>query len=499
MTAPMTPYSTASSLFGNKPTWIPDELDQMRILSYQTYEQIYWNVPDTFKLTQRGTDDRPIYIPSARTIIDTTNRYTAPGFAVSLEPRIGTNSSDAQVAARLVFDDLFRREKFKTKFNGSKRYGLIRGDWFWHITADPSKPNGRRLSINDIDPASVFPITDPDDVDKITGVHIIDQFRSGSETYIKRLTYRKVPKPDGTNTITSEEGLFKPDKWQGPSDRPMKITKPLMNLPPEITALPVYHIKNFHEPQNPFGSSEIRGFERIMAALNQSMSDEELALALEGLGMYATDAPPPTDDDGNEMPWIFGPGMVVETPAGTNFSRVSGVGNVGPMQDHMNSLWNWLKQASSTPDIAIGTVDVSVAQSGIALALQLGPMLAKSGEKNDEILDTHDQMFYDILNGWYPAYEQTSFADTNVRSTVGDAIPIDRAARFTELNDMLDHKVIDTEYYRAEARKLGYDFPEDMGTRVATETAALSTASDPFSSRATGELDADESSVEVMT
>lgn len=488
MTAPLTPYSTASSLFGTKPSWIPGELDQQRILSYETYERIYWNVPDSFKLTWRGTEDKPIYIPTARTIVDTTNRYTAPGFGISIQPRMGTVAGDAQLAARIAFDDLFRRERFRSKFAGAKRYGLIRGDWIWHVTADPTKPNGRRISINDIDPASYFPITDDDDVDRVIGCHIIEQIRVGADTLIKRLTYRKVPKPDGTNTVTVEEGLFKTDKWGGPDARPVKIIRPVTELPPAITSLPVYHVKNFHEPQNPFGSSEIRGFERLMGAINQSISDEELALALEGLGMYATDADAPIDENGDEMPWMLGPGLVVEHGAGKKFTRVNGVGSVGPYQDHMGLMWRWLKEASSTPDIAIGSVDVTIAQSGIALALQMGPMLAKAGEKNELIVDIHDQMFYDLLNGWYPAYEQTVFADTDARATIGDAVPIDRAAKLAELDNMLDRKVIDTEYYRAEATKLGYVFPEDIGARVEEETQKLSAAADTFSTRTGAEL-----------
>lgn len=51
----LTPYSTARSLMGTLPTWM-DEYDAQRIMSYQVYEQIYKNVPETFKLVQC---DRP--------------------------------------------------------------------------------------------------------------------------------------------------------------------------------------------------------------------------------------------------------------------------------------------------------------------------------------------------------------------------------------------------------------------------------------------------------
>src|SRR3546814_3832626 len=39
-------------------------LDGQRVASYDAYESIYWNAPDTFKLVQRGTDADPIYVRS---------------------------------------------------------------------------------------------------------------------------------------------------------------------------------------------------------------------------------------------------------------------------------------------------------------------------------------------------------------------------------------------------------------------------------------------------
>lgn len=487
MVAVFTPYSTAVNLFGAKPSWIPDDLDQQRIQSYQLYEQIYWNVPDIFALTARGTNDKAIYIPTARTIVDTTNRYTAPQFSVVVQARDGSEViSQDMLAARLVLSDFMSRERFRSKFNGAKRYGLIRGDWIWHITANPLKELGKRISITALDPGMYFPITAEDDVDRVIGCHLIEQITDDNgDLAIRRLTYRKTE----TNTVTVEDGIFAVDAWMGPTDTPRTILRPITELPPTITALPVYHIKNFEEPGNPFGSSEIRGFERIMAAVNQSISDEDLALALEGIGMYATDAPPPTDPaTGKEVPWQLGPGRVVHTPGGSVFQRVDGVGSVAPFQDHIRLLTNMLREASSTPDIAIGSVDVKVASSGIALALQLEPMLAKSSEKNDLILGTHDQIFFDLLNGWYPAYEETTFENVKGACVVGDPVPVDRAARLGELNDMLDRGVIDTAFYRAEATKLGYTFPDNIGDTAEAEFSSRNSIADPLAIRADGEL-----------
>ena len=506
MTAPgvFTPYSTLQPFFpASKPSWIPDELDQERILSYQIYEQIYWNAPDTFKLVARGTEDKPIYIPSGRIIVEATNRFTAPGFGFAVLPAVpGTQPKPGVIdTAQAFFKAFFVRERFFSKFAANKRSGLIHGDWLWHIVADPTKPQGSRVSIHALDPGSYFPIPHPNDLDRILGCHIVEQFIPPGETdaVIKRTTYRKsdadlVSPPGGP--ITVEVGIFELDDWGGPESKAKQILRPLQQVP-GITSLPVYHVRNFEEPGNPFGSSEMRGLERVIAAVNQGISDEELTLALEGLGMYATDAPTPVDDDGNEIDWVLGPGKVVEHPllaGGKGFYRVNGVGSVAPMQDHLKYIEDKLKEASGVPDVAAGRVSVTVAESGISLSLQLAPMIAKTDEKDTILREIHDQMFYDLATQWFPTYEGARFDGLTVMSTIGDKMPVDREKRFVELNDMLDRQVISAAYYRLEAAKFGYVFPEGLGEDVVQEKAAMAVAQDPFALRSLDEVGADDGS-----
>lgn len=484
--AVFTPYTTAAAFFGQKPSWIPDALDQERIQSYQLYEEIYWNVPDIFKISLRGANNLPLYIPTGRTIVDTTNRYYGTDFRVTVaDATSGADSPDA-VAATMAVRDFMKREKFRSKYNGYKRYGLMHGDAVWHLTADENKPVGFRLSLTALDPGMYFPIMDDEDVDRRIGVHLVETMTTPNGDRIKRLTYRKTD----SGTITVEEAIFKTDKWEGPEDQPESVILPVTELPSFITSLPVYHTKNFEEPGNPFGSSELRGLERIMGGVNQAVSDESLALALMGIGMYATDASHPIDPETKKrVPWQLGPGRVVHHD-GTKWDRIQGVGNLADSYGtHYYRLWEALKQASATPDVAIGSVDVQVASSGIALALQLSPMLAKAAEKNDLLLDTHNQLFYDILTMWMPAYEQTTFNNISVDCVVGSAVPVDREARFAELNDMLDRGVIDTDYYRTEAKKLGYVFPDDIGGKAKAEFDARNTQADPFAGRLTSETD----------
>jgi hypothetical protein len=117
-------------------------------------------------------------------------------------------------------------------------------------------------------------------------------------------------------------------------------------------------------------------------------------------------------------------------------------------------------------------------------------MLSKVSEKNDLILDVHNNLFYDLLTMWFPAFEETTFNQISVDCIVGDSMPIDREKRFSELNDMLDRGVIDTAYYRTEAKKLGYTFPDDIGTKADAEFEKRNV--DQFAGRLNEELGAED-------
>jgi hypothetical protein len=496
-----TPYSTLNPLNEItvipplvKPSWIPNTLDQERVLSYQLYEQIYWNVPETFKLTARSSDARPIYIPAAKTIIETINRYTAPDFGIRVEKDLtAEGTTDDLVACRQHFENFFTREKFLSKFNGNKRYGIIRGDWLWHLTANPLKAPGSRISINALDPASYFPIWHPTDLDRVIGCHIVDTIVDGDDTLISRLTYRKQldvnGEPIAEAPITREHNWYELDDWEGPTAKPVKTILPLAEIP-GITNIPVYHIKNFDEPANPFGSSELRGIERVIAGVNQAVSDQELALALDGIGYYWTDAPPPVDDDGKPTDWVIGPGRMTEIPPGSKLGRVEGVSSFQASMEHINFLMDSIKQATGANDAAIGLVDVSVEVSGVALFLQLAPLLARTKEKETGIIETHQQMFYDLATEWFPLYDSVTFNGVRIVPTVGEKLPVDRKQVLEELKFMVENNIASAAYIRLQLTKLGYVFPEGVGAELIKERAAIAQAEDPFASRVEGELGA---------
>jgi hypothetical protein len=492
----LTPYSTVVPFISALPEWM-GPLDAQRVAGYQIYEQIYWSVPDTFRLQMRGSDADPIYIPTARTIVDTTNRYVARDFAFAVETDVGTDADQKVLHDSLTL--LFRRERFWSKFAANKRFGMIRGDWCWHVIANDLKPPGSRITIEALDPGSYFPVFESDvkdggDPDKIVAVHIVEQVQVGDDVFLKRQTYTKGQDPstnDGSDTtIWNSIGYFDPKAWEDIRLNPVKVVKPPTQLNPLIKSIPVYHIRNFETPGDPFGSSEIRGVERVIAAINQAISDQELALALDGLGVFATDGGPPKDETGAITDWIMGPGSVVEHPPSSKFTRVSGVGSVQPVLDHLAYLSNSIKEATGTPDAAIGKVDVSIAESGISLILQLGPMLAKVSEREQVITDVHRQMFYDLSQMWLPAYEQISTPSVAV-PIYGDTIPANKDKQVEEIFKMVDSGLVDSEWARQEIAKIrGYVFPQDIGTTVLNEQQERARATDPFAERMSGELQA---------
>lgn len=495
----LTPYSTAKPLMGPLASWLSAE-DAERIQAYAIYESIYRNVPDAFKLVQRGDESNPIYLPSAKTLIEAKNRFLAKRWTFAMQPALGTDQDRAALTTAL--DQLFRREMMWAKFNTQKRWGLVRGDQVWQIIGDENSVEGHRISVYEVDPASYFPIYDPWNPDKIYGCHLVDPVvNAAGKTVIKRQTYRKTE----SGTISYELSWWETGAWDDRdatvklkkitgSDIPVgDMNKPIAyDLPPEITALPVYHIKNQRTPTAPYGTSELAGYETIIAGINQSISDEDLALALEGLGLYWTNSGPPIDEEGNETNWKLGPGWVVEVDQDTTFGRVSGVTDVSAHHAHRQDMHAGMLEAAGVPDIAVGKVDVQVAESGIALAFQMGPLLAGNEEKEGELLAVMDHMLYDLTTMWLPAFEGLSSAARAV-SVVDDPLPLNRKATLDEVLAMLSSTppLISAEYARTIlSEKLGYDFPDEMATAVVTEAAALAEARnpDPFAARVAFEL-----------
>jgi hypothetical protein len=468
------------------PVWVNEDDDALRVAAYDGYLDMYRNVPETFKLVWRGEEDHPIYVPSSKRIIEATNRYLGKDWSWTITSA-STNAADV-AAATAALAALFVREEMQAKYYSWKRNSLVKGDAVLHITFDASAPDGQRINIHEIDARNFFRIPQATNVEKLQGCYIVDLvFADDGKTFIaRRLEYRYNDNGTVHTQLTFWEQGGWDDRWVGhpplkPAEAPEAYNtpelSPLMSgfdLPPGVTSLPVYHIRNAREGGEPFGTSELAGLETIIAGVNQGASDEDIILALQGIGVYTTDSTRPTNEQGEEQDWVISPGMVLELATGTSLNRVSGVSSVAPYQDHLGYLGAKMDESAGLSKVAIGNVDIQVAQSGVALRLDMAPILAKNAEKEEELRNKLDQFAHDLLFMWMPLDGFTPAQDIVVSNSFGDPLPKDRTGIITEVTTLvtagLMSKAFAVQYLN---QQLGYNFPPDMLDQVNTEADAV--------------------------
>lgn len=497
--AGVSPYKTAIDLKRPAPDWIPNELDKERVQAYNTYWDVYWNVTEAFQVVLRDDEGDEIsrrLVPAARTIIEATNRYLGKNPVVTPMPlAIGPDGSEIQVdPSKLqqivaILDDFYVREEFFTKFGSMKRWMLIRGDALLHLTADSEKLEGQRLRLVELDPATYFPIRDPNDEDRVIGAYIVNLISNDTNDGIiaQRQAYLKTE----TGTIFTKLDFFEKDKWDDrwplskddtePVDAPERLAG-LENLiegfelDSRITSIPVYHYRNRCTGGLRFGISELQGIETLLAGIIQTATDEDIAMSQTGVGIFVTTSGSPRNPTtGAEEPWVIAPASVLELETTEDrFERVQGITTVQPLLDHQGMLEAQARRTTATPDIAVGTVDVKVAESGIALAIQMAPILAKNEETERELKTRTEQLLFDILTMWLPVFEGIEVPGLRMSVMFDDPLPIDRAAVLKEILDMLAAKVITIGFAgQLIKERLGIKIPDDMVAQLASENQTL--------------------------
>lgn len=506
-------YDAAEAFISTDENLSSSEGDQKRVAVYDLYEDIYRNAVSTLRIVLRGDDQSPILVPNGKKIIEATTRFL--GKNVDYLVDVGGDEGVRQ-EVDLWFGDFFKREAFVSKFNSNKRWGLIRGDSYFYLYANPNKPQGKRISLKELDPRQVFEIEDSDG--DLVGCHIVElvqDFREPDKPekrIVRRRTFRKQPLGSlETTGVSSELTHWEVGKWDDRSEvargKQQQVPYPDADeqefmLPAPITQLPIYKWKNSPPQNSSWGTSQLAGLETLLYALNQSLSDEDATIIFQGLGMFVTNAAPPIDPDTGEVTdWNIGPKQIIEISGDQRFDRVTGVSDLSPFTQHMDYMDSKMLEASGTPETAVGRVDVTVAESGISLFLQLMPLLAANAEKELELINVLDQLFHDIATMWLPAYEAEQFGNAEVMSQLNvvcvfdDPMPKDHVAEVAEVVQLDQANLILKSMAVAKLRQLGWRYPtvdangnaltdEDIANMLLNQQAAIAAAQDPYASLA---------------
>lgn len=429
---------------------LQNEDDKKRVMAYELYEDFYSNRPEHIRVTLRGEDDDcvEIYLPSAKKCIEAQNRFLAVDLDYQLDAESGAEVTQQNVDAGL--SSFWLKQEMGVKFSNFKRYGLIKGDALLHVQAFPWERAGSRVCVHELKPEHYFPIEDFVSGQPI-GCHIVDVIanpRNSANTkqvsdkqLVRRQTYMRQMQEDKdgnmipTGIITSKLDLCAVGKWDDRvSTNKVHIIDHVQkefNLDKAITNIPVYHWKNSPPPGSTFGMSELAGVESLINGMNQSATDEDLTLITQGLGVYWSDASPPLDENGDEVPWEIGPGCVVQIASGSNFGRVTGVTSLQPFVDHIHLLDENMQQAMAVPDVAIGMVDVASVESGIALQLKFGPLLAHTKEKEPTLAKVIDEFLEDLLV-WLTLYEALEPENVVATCVFGDPMPVNKTQQLAD-------------------------------------------------------------------
>ena len=383
------------------------------------------------------------------------------------------------------------REEFYSRFHIAKHGGCIRGDFCFHMTADPNKPAGKRISLNSVHPGKVVRKFDDDNGDHVTEAWICEPYTdpdNEEQNLVRRLHYWYEEGSVSTNTgdpdepvppdlelaqegqmryVWSEEEILVNDNtlWSDDEDVYQVLNSP-GRLPEEINHIPIFWFKNIAMDGQPYGSSDLRGLERLFRGVSQQVTDLNIAMALDGLGQYVTDAPPPANPDGSESTWTIEPGQVQQVPNGNFFKRVEGVGSVQPMLDTIGYAENQINQAAGLSAVSMGDVPPATANDPMALAINFMPTLSKIQERDNIGVAKVKHIFW-MWTLFREAYENKTWpAKLKILVQIGEKLPQDRTARVNELNNMLDRDIISRAYYRQEMTLLGYEFPDDIQEQV---------------------------------
>jgi hypothetical protein len=161
---------------------------------------------------------------------------------------------------------------------------------------------------------------------------------------------------------------------------------------------------------------------------------------------------------------------------GKKFWRVQGNGSFAPYQQHMKFMLDQIDQTFGHSEVAKGKVDVATAESGVALMLELGPLLARAQEREVIINSVTHQMLYGLAK-WFHAFEGGEFSSlwetTKWRMHYGSRVPSNFQNDFNNLLKIASAtpQIVPMSWIRDELQRIGFNFKEgeDLETLIQKE------------------------------
>ncbi len=99
-----------------------------------------------------------------------------------------------------------------------------------------------------------------------------------------------------------------------------------------------------------------------------------------------------------------------------------------------------------------------------------------------------DQLGYDLINGWLPAFEGFSSPTSEFTTIFGDPMPVDRQAYVSEVIDLYTAGLLLIDEVREKLEKVGYKYSQTLTDQLMAEQMLKNQAAlgDPYASSLDG-------------
>jgi hypothetical protein len=286
-------------------------------------------------------------------VVDTVTSYMG-------DPSIQLGDTGEQNAAEAYLAEIYRRERLPARDYETEVACAVDGDAVWKVTWDDRE---RRVRVSAVDPARVYALTRPDDLEEVELFAEQYTMRAEDGPILFNQHLRSLNTTRATVTITEE---WTPTAWRIWVNNDLE-----QDAPNPYGVIPYVHACNYRNPYRLWGASDIGRVEGILETIDQAEWDNDDTMALAGLLVILTNVDEQAD-------LAVAPGAIWSLPEAAQASTLDVLrGNLGGQRlAYLDHLTATLQQLSRTPSTALGgSGGPNTNVSGLALQVQLGPIL----------------------------------------------------------------------------------------------------------------------------